>query len=316
MNSLFEFDRLLQTSPQFLFTWKMFQCFLFISDGVCIDELNSFRCRCPRGLSGQRCDIITDYCALTTGGLSVGGPCLNGATCVSQASGTLFACRCPPSFVGPLCQHQRRRHGDDANRSDLHRSESTVDVVDAANCTSSKICLNGGTCVNVDNVTGVFRCACVPGYVGVYCESRQLPDVTSSNERVHPTSTDTHHSVGRSTDDVVPTVSGSNVQQSDGKQTVVISLVSSLVFATTVVIVTVSVTCCVRRWRRKAGDAVVRPAGDVTNGQLWLSDVSRANNLTTKTNNEVVKLTDIVDGQQRRMQRLPADFKIKNILFV
>ncbi|KAH7952802.1 hypothetical protein HPB49_001344 [Dermacentor silvarum] len=105
---------------------------LCLNGGTCVDGFNAFSCLCPSGYRGAACEINVDDCA--------SGPCFNGATCIDGIDA--FACKCAKGFTGKLC---------DATFHD---------------CTT-KPCRNGGSCF--ESVTG-FRCCCPKGFRGKTCE--------------------------------------------------------------------------------------------------------------------------------------------------
>jgi hypothetical protein len=79
------------------------------------------------------CYTPFDYCAAA--------PCLNGATCQSNASD--YTCICAPGYTGTNCE---------------------ININDCA----PMPCLNGGTCT--DLVNG-YSCACAPGFTGTHCQT-------------------------------------------------------------------------------------------------------------------------------------------------
>ncbi|XP_052792089.1 neurogenic locus notch homolog protein 1-like [Mya arenaria] len=66
-----------------------------LNGGTCTDAIGSFKCACPTGYMGHRCDVDIDHCA--------SNPCLNGGVCVDGLLS--YSCLCPSSYnVGPRCQ--------------------------------------------------------------------------------------------------------------------------------------------------------------------------------------------------------------------
>ncbi|XP_038055062.1 sushi, von Willebrand factor type A, EGF and pentraxin domain-containing protein 1-like [Patiria miniata] len=100
---------------------------------TCVDELNGFNCTCVDGYQGDDCSILIDFC--------VNDPCENDGTCSSQTSG--FTCACDVGFTGVRCEK-------DIDECLMHP------------------CQHNGTCVNVD---GDYLCHCVAGFIGDNCET-------------------------------------------------------------------------------------------------------------------------------------------------
>ncbi|XP_038055355.1 sushi, von Willebrand factor type A, EGF and pentraxin domain-containing protein 1-like [Patiria miniata] len=100
---------------------------------TCVDELNGFNCTCVDGYQGDDCSILIDFC--------VNDPCENDGTCSSHTSG--FTCACDVGFTGVRCE-------EDIDECLMHP------------------CQNNGTCVNVD---GDYLCHCVAGFIGDNCET-------------------------------------------------------------------------------------------------------------------------------------------------
>ena len=101
------------------------------SGGRCVDERNGFRCVCPSGFTGEKCEINENDCRVN--------PCMNGATCIDHVNE--FKCRCVPGYQGTLCQ-------ENVNDCDGYT------------------CANGGTCHDLQND---FICDCLPGFGGKDC---------------------------------------------------------------------------------------------------------------------------------------------------
>ncbi|XP_035230192.1 fibropellin-3-like, partial [Stegodyphus dumicola] len=100
--------------------------------GTCLDVRRSYRCVCPYGYKGRKCEIETneDSCDVN--------PCLNDGICVRNGSG--FTCLCKSPFGGMICE--------------------------ISPC-SSDPCQNEGTCTAVGEN---YECTCVPPYNGTNCE--------------------------------------------------------------------------------------------------------------------------------------------------
>ncbi|XP_008104121.1 neurogenic locus notch homolog protein 4 [Anolis carolinensis] len=103
--------------------------------GTCVITYPVIVCQCRPGFEGHTCQHDVNECFGDT------NPCLNGGRCINSVGS--FRCVCPPNSSGPLCQYR------------------------LAPC-SPEICLNGGTCHEVDE--RYHGCLCLPGYTGQYCE--------------------------------------------------------------------------------------------------------------------------------------------------
>ena len=64
-----------------------------MNQGSCMRENGGFRCVCPPGYSGSRCEI-RDACQ--------SNPCMNGGTCRTMNGG--YQCICPSGFTGLRCE--------------------------------------------------------------------------------------------------------------------------------------------------------------------------------------------------------------------
>ncbi|KAM9699304.1 protein delta homolog 2 isoform 1-T2 [Menidia menidia] len=98
-----------------------------------------WQCSCHPGWAGRFCSRDLSACLQQ--------PCLNGGTCVMEASGD-FSCRCPPGFHGPRCQSR------------------------AGPCSRTRSpCLNGGRCEDADGFAPELSCRCLAGFTGKRCEA-------------------------------------------------------------------------------------------------------------------------------------------------
>lgn len=65
-----------------------------LNNGTCIDDINTFSCRCRPGFYGTFCEYEQNECDSQ--------PCKNGGTC-TDGLGT-YRCTCPVGYNGPNCQ--------------------------------------------------------------------------------------------------------------------------------------------------------------------------------------------------------------------
>jgi hypothetical protein len=63
-----------------------------MNGGTCYDMINSFKCNCPIGFTGSRCQTNIDECDPN--------PCMNRGICVDAIAG--FTCECPPGYTGKI----------------------------------------------------------------------------------------------------------------------------------------------------------------------------------------------------------------------
>ena len=121
-----------------------------MNNGTCTDLVNGFRCTCPPGWTGPTCSLDIDECALS-------GVCMNGATCVNKIGS--FQCLCPRGFFGQTCTRDR----DD--------------------CLSNP-CMNEGICRDHPG-HGHYSCLCPPEFTGSRCESRAESNACNNNPCKH-----------------------------------------------------------------------------------------------------------------------------------
>ncbi|XP_022110883.1 sushi, von Willebrand factor type A, EGF and pentraxin domain-containing protein 1-like [Acanthaster planci] len=123
--------------------------------GTCVDELNGFSCTCAAGYQGSRCEGHTDLCNPN--------PCHHNAVC--EAEGEDYYCVCPAGLSGRDCEIQV---------DVCHEGETCLNGGSCAPPSMDQVCLcvagfvvRGGTCINGLNM---YSCDCPPGYSGPECE--------------------------------------------------------------------------------------------------------------------------------------------------
>lgn len=147
-----------------------------------MNVIGSFRCSCPRGFTGDRCEINVNECEVDS--KHPGPICLNGGTCLDLDA--KYQCLCRQGWTGSNCQIAVKacssspcRNGatcqDATSRgfpSGFYQCSCAVGFsgknceTNDDDCTLSS-CLNGGTCVDGINS---FTCKCPPGFSGTNCQ--------------------------------------------------------------------------------------------------------------------------------------------------
>ncbi|XP_035671477.1 uncharacterized protein LOC118412621 isoform X2 [Branchiostoma floridae] len=145
------------------------------NDGTCQDGVDGFTCICPKGFAGNLCETNVDDCAAN--------PCQNEGTCQDGVDG--FTCICPKGFAGNLCE----TNVDDCADNPCQNDGTCQDGVDGFTCICPKG-FAGNLCeTNIDNCTpnpcqnggtcndlvNAFLCSCKNGYGGNLCEIGPLP---------------------------------------------------------------------------------------------------------------------------------------------
>ena len=147
-----------------------------LNASLCFDEVNSYRCECLDGFTGDMCETNIDDCHGTN------DTCSGTGDCVDEIES--FSCDCFPGYTGELCEVNI----DECELMDepCYSNGTCVDGIDMFNCTCSpghtgERCEYGmGDCALVDepcSENGVcadgidtFNCTCFPRYTGQHCE--------------------------------------------------------------------------------------------------------------------------------------------------
>ena len=99
------------------------------------DSPLSSRCECPKGLTGDACNISTNDCR--------SAPSEHGGTCVIEEDN--HRCSCPYPYTGARCE------------------------MNSDPCYNAP-CLHGGTCVLDSTADGGYICSCTAGFIGRHCQ--------------------------------------------------------------------------------------------------------------------------------------------------
>ena len=143
-----------------------------LNDGLCVDGINSYRCKCKENYVGENCEtskcimfqamnlsllkfdvvFFLNCCHLLISGINECDkmPCLNDGKCVDlgdvKHGDHYYKCVCAAGFTGKNC-------------------ETNINECDPSPCQ------NGGNCV--DGVND-YTCQCPAGYTGKNCETGKV----------------------------------------------------------------------------------------------------------------------------------------------
>nr|CAB3257643.1 jagged protein [Phallusia mammillata] len=133
-------------------------------------EPDKFKCTCPEGYEGVRCEIVKYAC--------VSDPCENGGTCRNVGRG--FRCQCKDGWTGKTCE----KDIDDCESQPCAHGGVCKDLVngfscqcpehwEGVNCQLDKNECNNSPCVHArscHNLPGKYHCVCEPGWDGRNCD--------------------------------------------------------------------------------------------------------------------------------------------------
>ena len=60
------------------------------NNSTCVEQLETYTCKCPRGFTGKQCHLDVNECASS--------PCLNGGSCSNLVG--MYKCKCLDSYAG------------------------------------------------------------------------------------------------------------------------------------------------------------------------------------------------------------------------
>ncbi|KAF1557034.1 hypothetical protein FQV19_0001980, partial [Eudyptula minor] len=144
--------------------------------GTCVDYQDHFKCTCPIGFEGERCELDIDAC------LFYNTSCAPGALCFYDEEKQRFHCVCALGWTGQTClenindcEVNQCQHGatceDGINKYSCNcvpGYEGPFCEVEINECSSSP-CKNGATCMDL---IGHFSCHCAAGFKGETCSVR------------------------------------------------------------------------------------------------------------------------------------------------
>ena len=153
-------------------------------NGDCIDHINAFECVCPEGWTGTLCDIsecvvsfllprdvIASWCALADIDECDSSPCQHGEC---RDGDNMYECVCHDGWTGTHCDCRKCLAIAFLHGTTYYVSIHAVWSSKGEDSCASNPCKNG-VCEN--NSEG-FICACMTGFTGDTCETRELPPLS------------------------------------------------------------------------------------------------------------------------------------------
>lgn len=142
------------------------------NNGICVDEINSYRCECQAGFKGDRCQEINDMCQ--------NSPCENNAKCINLR--TDYQCICEPGWTGRECQ----KNIDECESKPCRNNGTCQDLINDYKCDCGQSGFTGKNCeIDFDDcqskpcsmgskecidLIGDFKCVCHEGWTGKRCD--------------------------------------------------------------------------------------------------------------------------------------------------
>ncbi|CAG2161586.1 unnamed protein product [Oppiella nova] len=79
-----------------------------LNRGICVDKVNDYECKCPKGYIGKRCETDVNVCTINNSSQFFETTlCYNGGTCV-DGPGDIYFCACNPGYSGQRCEYKVR----------------------------------------------------------------------------------------------------------------------------------------------------------------------------------------------------------------
>ncbi|CAH1269965.1 NOTCH2 [Branchiostoma lanceolatum] len=148
------------------------------ANGVCTDGINGYTCNCTTGYTGRNCNEMVNPCEVS--------PCQNGGTCRPDAQS--FTCSCiEPSIMNEVCEYETQF----CDNNPCQNSGTCLNLRDGYTCTcptgfgETNCSLSIGPCDSspcynngtCSSYQGGFQCSCPPLYIGSQCQVYNNPCV-------------------------------------------------------------------------------------------------------------------------------------------